>query len=794
MKNKSKITLLCSMVIIAALSVFTSCKDSQKLSFDELRLRQTLKATGGDLDLNDTLIIKRIEAMDKGATDIWSSMNKNADRKYLWNDRDCQDDSISPFRPASITTSLGRLSHLASAYTTKGSQYYKNDTLRQDIINGMEWMYANKWSPKYPMYGNWWDWIIGMPMSVNNMLLVMYDDFTPEQRAKYIATLDFYAPGVTYEGASTGANKLWQCYSMALRGILAHDASKIKMGIEGIDSEFKYVNTHDGFYHDGSFIQHQWHPYTGGYGASFIREIPQLIALVEGSEWEVDKSHVNMASEWIENSYLPVIYDGAVMDMVRGREIARGSGSDRAIGHSILLSSYNVVKRAPEDIKNRLLPLIKYQMQSDKCRDFVSNDVPLWQLAEIRAFLNDDKIKAQAPTPFHKQFTMMDRVVHERPAFAFGIAMSSNRIENYESIDTENMMAWHIGDGMTYLYNNDQKQFSDQYWSTTDYYRLPGTTVDVEQQHDVKSLVFGKGVLYADGYKSPKTWVGGSSLDKLYGISGMWFDDEKSSLEAQKTWFMVEDEIVALGAGINSSDNRKIETIADNRKIDGDATIIMDGKTVLASNGKIDVPSVSWIHYNSSIPGSSIGYYLPEGKNILVQKETRKGTWRAFTKYGSPDINIRDFYSIAFNHGKNPKDATYAYVLLPGKSADETKAYAKSSNIRIIANNPQVQAVNAIKQGITGFNFWEAIPEALSGVKVSAPSSVLIKETENELTIGVSDPTQQYQEKIVVDIDKNVSNVTSESPNIKVISTSPLKLEVTVKDGMGQTFAITLKK
>ncbi|MFQ8805082.1 MAG: polysaccharide lyase family 8 super-sandwich domain-containing protein [Alistipes indistinctus] len=45
----------------------------------------------------------------------------------------------------------------------------------------------------------------------------------------------------------------------------------------------------------------------------------------------------------------------------------------------------------------------------------------------------------------------MDRAVHKRPGFALGIAMSSNRIENYETINGENLCAWYTGDGMTYL-------------------------------------------------------------------------------------------------------------------------------------------------------------------------------------------------------------------------------------------------------------------------------------------------------------------------------------------------------
>ena len=72
----------------------------------------------------------------------------------------------------------------------------------------------------------------------------------------------------------------------------------------------------------------------------------------------------------------------------------------------------------------------------------------------------------------------MDRAVHTTPQFAVGLAMSSARIENYETINGENLKGWYIGDGMTYLYDNDLRQYSESFWATVNPYRMAGTTVD----------------------------------------------------------------------------------------------------------------------------------------------------------------------------------------------------------------------------------------------------------------------------------------------------------------------------
>ncbi|MFQ8807339.1 MAG: polysaccharide lyase family 8 super-sandwich domain-containing protein [Alistipes indistinctus] len=53
----------------------------------------------------------------------------------------------------------------------------------------------------------------------------------------------------------------------------------------------------------------------------------------------------------------------------------------------------------------------------------------------------------------------------------------------------------------------------------------------------------------------------------LYASEGMWLNGYAKLARSQKSWFMCGDQIVALGAGISSRDNRTIEAIAENRKM-----------------------------------------------------------------------------------------------------------------------------------------------------------------------------------------------------------------------------------
>ena len=169
-------------------------------------------------------------------------------------------------------------------------------------------------------------------------------------------------------------------------------------------------------------------------------------------------------------------------------------------------------------------------------------------------------------------------------------ACTRTRIADYEAdIKNENILGWHTGDGMTYLYNGDLNQYSDAFWPTVDNYRLPGTTV--LQQTPA-----------ASDKTSDRDWVGGVTLENLYGVSGMDFHATGYNLQAKKAWFLFDDEVVAMGAGIMSSDGKVVETIVENRKLNGSGTNTanINGKLMLLrdSGSEQAIGKVNYAHLN----------------------------------------------------------------------------------------------------------------------------------------------------------------------------------------------------
>ena len=68
-----------------------------------------------------------------------------------------------------------------------------------------------------------------------------------------------------------------------------------------------------------------------------------------------------------------------------------------------------------------------------------------------------------------------------------------------------------------------------------------------------------------------------------------------------------------------------------------------------------------------------------------------------------------DVFTLGINHGVGPKDGSYAYIVVPGKtSAQEMEAYQKENAIEILSNNAKIQAVRNTKLNVWMVTFFEA--------------------------------------------------------------------------------------
>jgi len=773
------------MLCCLALGIFSTKADE----YDDLRLKWRDTIVGAGYDTADTTVISKLSSIASSANSSWSSMDKSPSRTYLWSD------AASTTVSADLTTCYSRLRAMALAYATPGCSLQGNASLLTDILGGLDWMHTNRYNASKSIYDNWWDFEIGVPLQLVDTAVLLYDQLSPTQKTNFMGAVDKFTPSATTQapggttGTFTGANRMWKIRAVAVRGAVVKDSVKLAAARDAFSELFQYVTTGDGFYTDGSFIQHTIHPYTAGYGASLIATIAPVMNWMAGSTWAVtDPSQANLYN-WVFDSYEPIIYRGAALDYVRGREIGRSGASPQGTGDSILDSILQIAQFAPPAEAARMKSLLKEWALSNTARDFVTSR-PLPTLAMAKTLMNDAAVVRRGELIAHYTFPEMDRVMHLGTGYGFGLSLSSSRIANFESINGENLKGWFTGDGMTILYNSDLNQYGDNYWVTVDQYRVPGVTADVtlsklpNQSASIGPRAQGQGTL------SPYNWVGGATLGR-YGAAGMQFKGVGVTLTGKKSWFMFDDEIVCLGAGITSTDNRPIETTLENRKLSssGANAFTVNGNAQSTTLGSTNtLAGTTWAHLAGYVGGDDIGYYFPQAASITAVREARTGALSDIDEGASTTPITRNYLRMTFNHGSSPVNAAYQYVLLPGRSARSTGHYADQPQVTVLVNNTNVQAVTETTLGITAANFWTDTTQTAGIITANKKCSVLVRVDGAFIDVSVSDPTQANTGSITLQIAATGALVSADT-RVTVTQTSPsIAMTVNVNGASGRTF------
>ncbi len=705
--------------------------------FDTLRLYWLNQLTGTNISAG-TLTSRAITA-----SNYWTSLNTNVARTSLWSDLPLG--SVS----ANVTSHFSRLQSMALAWASPGCSLQGNTNLAAAITNSLDWLGANSYTPTATEYDNWWDWEIGGLQAFNNAAVLIYPTLTATQLTNYNNSVDhFSAPTKAW---MTGANLADQCKGIILRGILGKNAAKIALAQTNLSPVFLYVTSGDGFYRDGSFVQHTRIAYTGTYGVVLIGDIAQLGNLLNGSTWQITDPNLTNVFNWVFDAYQPVIYKGAVMDMVRGRAISRYNEQEQNDGSGAISAIRQLAQFAPAPI--------------------------------AAAFTNWANSPSLPPGQYH--FAGMDRMVAWRTNFCFGLSMCSTRIANYESINGENLHGWFTGDGMTYLYlGNSETQFTGDFWPTIDPYHLPGVTAEIVARPNGSR----------SGTASSQNWVGGAEVADSYGVAGMSLA-ATNTLTAKKSWFMFDNQIVCLGAGITCGDTAQIGTTVENRRLGITPTnqFTINGTPCPATGGwNSNFTSASWC----SLAGVA-GYYFPgNATNVQAALETSIHSWSEINDgtylATTTNLNTNSYLKLWFNHAGKPTNATYAYVVLPNFTASNMVNYAAAPEITVITNTATVQAASKPALGLVAANFWTDGTNAASLLKVNKKASVITSETLSGISVGVADPTQTNTASILVTIDRVAAAVTAIDPGVTVVQLAPqIILSVNVNGARGKTLQAT---
>ena len=773
--------------------------------FDALRVKCIEYMTGGsDYDPNNENISFALTHLASTAEGYWNSMLKEPE-SCLWNEL-----KYNPNGNSSTYGTLSRINAMCIAYSTPGCSLYANKALLDDILMAMEFVGEKMFHiGKTINSADWWSAEVGCSQAMGYVLMFIYEYLTPEQLQKWCDIFDYWNPndvrGAYYKswGLPNGTNMTNRCVAVMMRAICSKDAELLEKVRVSLNGTFFYANginargtdLEDGYYTDGSYLLHVGLAHTGGYGSAHLENLPFLINVLSNTKWALDQEKINMTWDWIYNTYIPVMYKGGLFSFVKDRVVSRSGSQPYRAGHNIASALCGLALAAPEPHKSYFQGVVKGWVQENSFLDFFSyihtENQRMFMAATIRMeqLMSNENIKPVTDFTMGRMFGVAARAVSFRPGYAFGVAMNCSRMKYYETIHGESLKSWYFNEGMTFFVNDDDlTQYDDNYWATVNWYRLPGITVDTKERANQEGGSTSNNYIYSRHH-----WAGGVALGDRYVATGYHMDAYNVTLTARKSWFMLDGKIIALGADINSSDNRTIETIVDNRKL------LKSGSNKYIVNG-VEKPSVDkWSERLADVNWMWLentgGYYFPKKTNMNALRENRTGSWSEINN-GSRRDETNWFLTMWLDHGKSPKNATFEYVFLPNATAEATKKFSENPDFEILENSSKAQAIHDRASGVTAANFWMDGRYAVGGITASGTASVMVWDKSDKIEIAVSEPTWQNKTKLRVEINKTAGTVISAHERITVAQTSPsIILEVDLSGRPnGGAFTVALSK
>lgn len=668
---------------------------------------------------------KKFEATENEAKKLLSEMKTESGRTYLW-----ESSKDIDTKSADMTRTYRNIEKIAEAMNHPKTTL-KNDENKKKLKDALEWLHKNaygkdpdkkvadlktnfsKSAPQKNTNLNWWDYEIGTPKSLTNTLILLNGDISSDEKKKYTAPIKTFAPksdeilsSVGKAEPAKGGNLVDIAKVKLLESIIEEDKDMTKNSIDSFNKVFTYVQSNstgkerNGFYKDGSYIDHQDVPYTGAYGVVLLEGISQMMPMIKETPFKETSQNDTILKSWIDDGFMPLIYKGEMMDLSRGRAISRENETSHSASVTVMKSLLRLSDAMDESTKAKYKKIVKTSVKSDssyKQNDYLSS---YSDISKMKALMEDSTLSTNDLTQQLKIYNDMDRATYHNKDldFAFGLSMTSKNVARYESINNENLKGWHTGAGMSYLYNSDVKHYRDNFWATADMKRLAGTTtLDNEEPKENKN--------------SDKTFVGGTKFDDQHASIGMEFENQDKTLTAKKSYFILNDKIVFLGTGIKNTDSsmNPVTTI-ENRKANG-YTLYTDDKQTTNSDNQ----ETNSVFLESTDTKKNIGYHFLNKSKINVKKESHTGKWSEINKSQKTEDKKDEYYEVTQKHSNS--DNKYEYVLYPSLSKDVFKS--KASQVTVVKQDDDFHVVKDNESVWAGVNYSDSAKTfEINGTKV----------------------------------------------------------------------------
>ncbi|SUN09572.1 hyaluronate lyase [Streptococcus agalactiae] len=656
-------------------------------------------------DTNDSNMQKLNQKLDETNAKNIEAIKLDSNRTFLWKDLDNLNNS------AQLTATYRRLEDLAKQITNPHSTIYKNEKAIRTVKESLAWLHQNFYNVNKDIEGsaNWWDFEIGVPRSITGTLSLMNNYFTDAEIKTYTDPIEHFIPDAEYfrktlvnPFKALGGNLVDMGRVKIIEGLLRKDNTIIEKTSHSLKNLFTTATKAEGFYADGSYIDHTNVAYTGAYGNVLIDGLTQLLPIIQETDYKISNQELDMVYKWINQSFLPLIVKGELMDMSRGRSISREAASSHAAAVEVLRGFLRLANMSNEERNLDLKSTIKTIITSNKFYNVFNNLKSYSDIANMNKLLNDSTVATKPLKSNLSTFNSMDRLAYYNAEKDFGFALSlhSKRTLNYEGMNDENTRGWYTGDGMFYLYNSDQSHYSNHFWPTVNPYKMAGTTEKDAKREDTTKEFMSKHSKDAKEKTGQVTgtsdFVGSVKLNDHFALAAMDFTNWDRTLTAQKGWVILNDKIVFLGSNIkNTNGIGNVSTTIDQRKDDSKTpyTTYVNGKTIdLKQASSQQFTDTKSVFLESKEPGRNIGYIFFKNSTIDIERKEQTGTWNSISRTSkNTSIVSNPFITISQKHDN--KGDSYGYMMVPNIDRTSFDKLANSKEVELLENSSKQQVI-----------------------------------------------------------------------------------------------------
>ena len=617
---------------------------------------------------------------------------------------------------------LDRLQAITVAYHKEGNALYHDE----EVINKLNKAIVY-WGKMNPSSSNWWENQIGVQLRFSRIALFMESIVSKDAMDIMLNKLLEKTP-VKY---GTGQNNLWFDQNYVYYAIITENGTKHtnstgfkKLDLkELVDDYLSYClvvqtddNTAEAVQVDNSFYMHGRQFYSNGYGMSMFRDMSFWIYMLRETSYAFEQDVIDLMADYMIDGTSWTIR-GDIMELYLGYR-----PYDYDVGYDNYAAEY--------------IDPLKRMIESDPDR-----------ADEYQAILDNIQGKNTVNGKNGNYYMWRSGYAsHMRDGYGVNIKMDSNQIiggewrgswSGYDK-DGGQLIYWTSSAASTITVDGDE--YTNVY-PTYDWAHCPGTTTAARIVQDYANAGrFTNGTEHTIGVYNGK-----------YGNTA--YDMNKKGTQVKKGYFFFDDEFVALGSGINSTEGVNIHTTLNQCEAED---VNVGGQSV-AEGTKEQIYNTNWL-YNGKV-----GYVFLENTDVVVSNSVQTNNpslWDEAKKNETPAT-----FTAYLDHGLKPSNDSYAYIVVPNTTAGAVSQYAGNTPVTVIANNEKVQAVrhDGLKQ--TQINFYQAGSlEYKDGyiITVDQPCSIIIDESEDtrKISVAVNDTAANQTVNVNLNYDNQETQTT----------------------------------